>query len=154
MNAIQSAYERFCKKRFPLPSEQQVAALERRIGVSLPEDYRRYILEFNGGWFTEPDIVPPIKECPLDCLDFMNGIAATHPCAELASAADLALFTDNDPIQLLPIGYTSMGHLIWLSTHPDDRGRIGLKKCSSDESFFLAKSIEGFFALVQEPSDE
>jgi hypothetical protein len=72
----------------------------------------------------------------------------------LASRDDLALFNENDPPQILPIGYTLMGNLIFLITHPEDQGVIGLKKASSDQSYFLAAGIEAFFDLLREPSEE
>lgn len=33
----------------PAVSEPDIAAFERRLGVSLPDDYRRFLLEVNGG---------------------------------------------------------------------------------------------------------
>src|SRR5262249_8861394 len=153
MNNIELAYRTFCKERFPLPSEKQVADLEQRLGMEFPSDYRRFILEYNGGIFEEPDIVPPNKDCPKDCLADMSGIGAKYPHAELASKADLALFDNNNPPRILPIGYTLMGNLIFLGTHANSRGRIGLKKASSADSFFLAPGIEEFFGLLREPSD-
>src|SRR5262249_30399636 len=154
MKSIEVAYRAFCEERFPLPSEEQVADLEQRLGVLLPLDYRQYLLEYNGGFFTEPDIVSPVKDCPLDRLRHMYRIGATHPTAELASEADLALFDDNDPLEVLPIGYTLMGNLILLITHPEDRGCIVMKKAFSDESFYLAGGIEEFFTLLREPINE
>lgn len=148
---IDYAYAAFCEERFPLPTEEQVAALERRMGVAFPADYRDFLIEYNGGLFTEPSIVPPDDDCPVDGLTFLNGIAATHPTAELATPAELGTFDDNDPPQIVPIGYTLMGNLIFLVTHPDDRGWIGLKKAWSDQSFFLADGIEDFFGLLTEP---
>lgn len=154
MNAIEAGYDRFCTERFPLPMEEQVADVEQRIGVSLPDDYRHFLLTYNGGYFNEPDIVPPINECPLDGLTFMNGIGASDPSAELATEADLAIFTDNRPVQILPIGYTLMGNLILLITNPDERGSILLKKAFSQEAFFLSSGIEAFFGLLREPAEE
>jgi len=150
MNAIELAYRKFCEERFPLPNEAQVSDLEKRIGVRLPPDYRRFILEYNGGYFREAEITPAIEGCPVNGLDFMGGIGASHRSAELASQRSLALFDDNDPPQILPIGYTLMGNLIFLVTHPEDNGTIGLKIAFTDQSFHLAKSIEAFFGLLHE----
>lgn len=63
-DAIATAYQRFGRGRFPLPSEQQVAELEQRIGITFPEDYRQFLLQHNGGYFTEPDIIPPDAGSP------------------------------------------------------------------------------------------
>jgi len=151
---IEAAYKAYCRERFPLPTEKQVADLERRIGVSFPEDFRQFVLEYNGGYFIEPDIVPPSKDCPVDCLTSIFGIGASHPTAELASRESLAVFSDNEPPQVVPIGDTIMGNLLLLVTHPEGRGCIVLKKAFSDQSFFLAGGIEEFFGLLREPSDE
>ena len=121
MTVIEAAYNAFSRERFPLPTEMQLADLEQRIGVTFPDDYRRFVLAYNGGYFVEPDIVPPVKGCPVDCLTFMYGIARSHPSAELASRRSLALFADNDPPQIVPVGYTIMGNLILLVTHPEER---------------------------------
>jgi hypothetical protein len=153
MNAIDLAYRAFCIKHFPLPSEKDVADLESRIGIHLPPDYRDYIFHYNGGRFNEPDIVAPIQDCPTDSLTSMRGIKATNPLYELASNSDLALFTDNTPPQILPIGYTSMGNLIFVVTHPEDRGYIGMKIAFHDESYLLASGIEEFFGLLRPPPD-
>lgn len=48
---IEYAYRRFAVRRFPLPSEEQLVEVERQLGVRLPEEYREYILDFNGGYF-------------------------------------------------------------------------------------------------------
>ena len=128
MNAIEFAYTMFCRRRFPLPLEDQVTDLEHRIGVDLPGDYRRFLLHYNGGYFTEPQIVPQVQDCPTDRLRYMMGIRATHPSAELASEDDLRLFDDNDPLQVLPIGCTLMGNLIILITRFESRGSILLKR--------------------------
>jgi hypothetical protein len=153
MGPVESAYQILCRKPFALPGEEQVAALEQRIGVSLPDEYRRFILQHNGGWFNEPQIVPPSDESPEDRLTVLYGIGASHPSAELARARDLALFDDNDPPEVLPIGDTIMGNLLLLITHPEDNGSIVLKIAFSDECHFLAVGIEEFFPLLREPTD-
>jgi hypothetical protein len=115
MKRIERAYQLFCKERFPLPSEREVQELETRLGCLLPADYRQYLLYYNGGLFAEPDIMPSSPECPLDGLTVMGGINASHHSAEMGMPKGFtpALFDDNDPPQILPIGYTMMGNLIF-----------------------------------------
>jgi hypothetical protein len=153
MSTIDTAYAKFCVERFPLPTQAQVAAIEERIGVAFPDDYRAFLLNYNGGNFCEPDITPPVDECPLDGLRSLFGIGASHPYIELASESHLAIFTDNHPAQVVPIGDTSMGNLILLLTHPDGRGSIVLKKAFSQEYFLLARGIDEFFGLLREPTE-
>jgi hypothetical protein len=147
-SVIDSAYRRFCRERFPLPTEAQIRELEGRIGVSFPADYRHYLLGYNGGYFVEPSILPPSTECPEDCLKFMHGICASHPTAELGRERDLSRWSDNSPPQIVPIGYTIMGYFILLVTHPEGRGQVLLR--TFDESFYLSDDIPGFFALLTE----
>ena len=149
---IKAAYKAFCKTRFPLPTERQVADLEDGLGIQLPPDYREFILRYNGGFFNEPDIVPPSDNCPKDCLTSLYGIGALHPSAELHPLRAFD-FEDNDPVVVLSIGYTLMGNLLWMITHEEDRGSIGLKKAWSDDNFFLAEGIEEFFTLLRQPEE-
>ncbi len=152
MNRIESAYRRFIDKQFlPLPTEAQIAALEGRINVAFPEQYREFLLEYNGGLFTEPVIEPTEPGCPEDQLTYLHGIGATYRWATLANPLDISLFDDNDPPRLIPIGGTPMGNLIVLAMRPEDRGTIFFKK-AFDGWFFLADGIEGFFERLREPT--
>ena len=151
---IDYAYARFARERFPLPTEAQLVALERRIGVTLPEDYRRFILAFNGGYFDEPDIEAASEGCPEDALTFLSGIGASHPEAELGNDADLAVFDDNDPPKVVVVGATIMGGLIVLETVAgEDRGSIYLKQAYGD-FHYLADGIEDFLGLLREPDED
>lgn len=148
-STIEYAYRRFSRRRFPQPSLSQVEALERRIGITLPDDYRRFLLEFNGGYFNEPDIEPVVEGCPRDALTFLNGIGASHPEAELATPGDLVTFDDNDPPKIIPIGGTPLGSLIILDTAPGDgNGEIYFKQAFGD-FYWLAEGIEEFFTLLR-----
>ncbi len=152
MTTIENAYRRFSKKRFPLPTDELVSELEHRIGISLPGDYRQFVLQYNGGYFKCPEITPVGEGCPLETLHALNGIGASHSTAELASRLDLALFDDNKPPKILPIGSTGVGGLIILDTAPGDgRGEILLKQAWGD-FFYLADGIDAFFALLREPT--
>jgi len=154
MTAIDDAYRRFVRVRFPLPTENQLADAEQRVGVVFPDDYRRFILEFNGGYFRDPVITPMEEACPEDVLVCLSGIGASHECAELGEPSTLCLFDDNDPPKILPIGYTAMGGLIILDTAPGDgRGEIYYKQAFGD-FYWIAENIEEFCALLQEPSDD
>lgn len=150
MNTIEFAYHRFSRERFPLPTEAQVRALEMRIRIEFPQDYRDFLSEFNGGYFTEPEIEPAIEGCPRDSLTFLCGINASNEEAELGRASYLTLFDDNDPPKILPIGATPMGSLIILDVAPgEERGTIYFKQAFGD-FYVLAEGIEEFFSLLRE----
>ena len=149
MTNINYAYNRFCIERFPLPSESQVAALEERIRVTFPDDFREFILEFNGGYFNEPDI-ETVGDAPPSVLKCLFGIDASHPSSELGSRSSIVLFEDNDPPKILPIGSTPTGGLIILGVEPEVRGVIFLKQAWGN-SYYLADGIEEFFDLLHTP---
>jgi hypothetical protein len=58
MKLVKQVYESFCEERFALPTESQVAEIEKRMRFRFPEDYRDFVLTFNGGYFSEPIITP------------------------------------------------------------------------------------------------
>lgn len=152
MTTIENAYARFAVERFSLPSEAQLADLEHRIGVKFPDDYREFVLQFNGGYFKCPEITPVGEGCPLDGLEILFGIGASHEEAELGRPDRTALFDDNDPPKIIPIGQTGMAGLIILDTAPGDgNGAIFLKKAFGD-FYYLVDGIEPFLALLRDPT--
>ncbi len=151
MTSIEYAYQRFCSERFALPTEADIRAIERQIKVTLPDDFRQFILEFNGGYFDDPGITPVVEGCPDESLAFLCGIRPTHEEAELGQEFYLNLFDDNDPPKIVPIGGTPLGSLIVLDTAPGDgRGSIYFKQAFGD-FYYLADGIEEFFELLREP---
>lgn len=128
MSTIAYAYNRFCIERFPLPDEKQFENLERQIDVQFPNDYRRYILDFNGGYFNDCSIACDNEECPQDGLRAMAGIGASHTEAELGNPAITSLFDENDPPQIMSIGRTTMGGLIAMMVRGEGYGEICLKQ--------------------------
>jgi hypothetical protein len=151
MTAIEYAYCRFMRVRFSLPTEDQLADVERRINIVFPDDYRRFLLEFNGGYFCEPLITPVGDGCPEDALTYLSGIGASHEYAELGTPWQICLFDNSDSPQIVPIGYTVMGGYIILDTAPGEgRGEIYYKQAFGD-FYWIAEGIEAFFALLSEP---
>jgi hypothetical protein len=147
---IDHIYELYCDVRFPLPTERDVLAFEKRLKARLPADYREFILKYNGGFFGDPCIASLTDDCPKDGLNSLYGIRATVNSSELANNLDI--FTGNDPLQVLPIGYTTMGNLLILFIGGDDEGTIMMKRASSQQYYFLADGIELFFSLIRDPS--
>jgi hypothetical protein len=149
MDSIETAYQRFARIGFPLPSEEQIAALERRLGVELPADYRKFISEFNGGIFDEPEIETDHQDCRGDALTFLHGINSGDEETELGAPSFMALFEENDPPILIPIGYTALGGILVLVVEEEGRGAIVLKQAFGG-FFHLADHIEELFGLLQD----
>lgn len=151
-STIEYAYRRYCSKRFPKPTERQLATLEVRLRAKLPDDFREFLLDFNGGYFDEPLVTPYEHDMPPVNVRRLYGVATSDEYAELASDSDLALFDDNDPLRTLPIGDTHFGGLFCISFWPEDFGRI-MYKHPFGEFYHLADGIEEFFGLlVDDPS--
>ena len=159
MIEVERVYRSYVRERFPLPSEEEVAALEARINVRFPPDYRQFLLEYNGGWFKEHELSLP-EDVPGDRIDCLYGIGADHETAELGRRSDMLLFDDNDPPQIVIIGCTPIGQLIVLGVHPENYGQIFWKTYWSRVSktdqmwFWLADSVDEFFALIDDPIEE
>lgn len=146
--SIDAVYSKYAIKRNPLPSEADVGALERKLEIKFPSDYRNFLLNHNGGHFSDPRFTTKGRPRMKDGLTFLNGIRASHPSEELASDGDLALFDNNDPIEILPIGYTFMGNLIFIILHRDDFGVVGLKLANSSQSIFLGSNVKEFLETI------
>lgn len=150
LEKVEQAYREFCRERFSPTSEKRIIDLEQKIGVRLPDEYRHYLLSYNGGAFNDP--IMPVAEdgCPEDCLDVMFGIVEDPIGCNLASPGNLNLFDDNHPAIILPIGYSLMGNLLVLRTEPgEELGWILLKIQDSDDYFVLAKSLDDFFGRLE-----
>ena len=151
MSTIASVYASCCERRFPSCTDSDVIELENRLSARLPPDYRSFLLEFNGGYFNEPLIR---GDCPTDALNALKGIAAPAEFAVLGSTLDLALFEENDPLCILPIGNTVTGSLILLDTveNEDEFGSIGLTT-PRGHVYWLAAGIVEFFSLLEVPDE-
>ncbi len=163
MPTIAEVYELCCTQRFPLPTEAEIAALERRLKIQFPLDYRGYLAQFNGGAFRDARIVFPepitvtwrdgLVTHIEDDLDEMHGLHATFKSGELGKQSDLSLFENNDPIQLLPIGYTAVGCLLLLDLYPGNEGEI-LIKFPNEKAYQIADDIGAFFSLIERHQGE
>ena len=117
MSNIERVYALYIKERFPLPSERDVVALEKRINVRLPPEYRHFVLNYNGGWLKAHRLLLPPEIMP-DHLDCLYGIGADHERAELGKMRDMLLFSDNNPPEVVVVGSTALGNLLVLGVHP------------------------------------
>ena len=143
---LHDAYrECFLRSRFPLPTEEEVQNLEKKLAIALPESYRSFLLGFNGGYFHKLDIRVESHDYK-DRLDVLDGIVSTHPSVELGRTSSINILDDNDPVIILPIGYTTRGFLLLTFVDfEEERGEIYGKRPSSDEYIFLGEDIISFF---------
>lgn len=159
MKQIDWVYQQYGERRFPLPSEDDIARLEARLNLRFPPDYRQFLLDYNGGWFGDHELAVP-EDVWNDQIHCLYGIRADHEAGELGQPSDISLFDDNDPPQIVIIGHTSTNQLIVLGVHPETYGQIFFKTYWSraskteQEWFWWADSIEDVFDLISEPHSE
>jgi hypothetical protein len=147
-NKTEQIYKRFCKKRFQLPSIDEIKECEQFLQITFSARIRSYLGCFNGGLFTEPTL-PGLKMDTGDRLNVMYGIKAELSYCELMSPLNVSLFENELERLYLPIGYTLMGGLLLLCLDSDDAEQIFLEPASGKRLFFLAKNIEEFFFGLQ-----
>ena len=105
----------------PRLDEVAVASVERELGVRLPDDYRSFLFQFNGGQPT-PDAFRFKGGSDGSLVNIFFGI--NHPDQQ----HDLVrVWRDNRRVlsaDLLPIGYDAGGSLILLGIGGKRRGRV------------------------------
>jgi cell wall assembly regulator SMI1 len=135
-----------------------VAALEERLAVKLPADYRAFLLQHNGGR-PMPDAFPiPGGEHPPDggsLMDEFLGVVTTADREVIDGA--LRTFASRIPTGLLPIGYDAGGNVICLGIDPDNHGRVFFWDHDFEEDlptwnnvYPLAESFQSFLASFRE----
>ena len=153
-NVIRAVYDRFCTRRFALPTKQRLCEVEAVIGATFPADFRKFILEFNGGVFENALAIP---RSPISA-KWRDGVAVHHDLSieilcgidasfQLGGVSDYAMFENNMPLKLLPIGYAAEGTLV-LGFGADLHGRIFIKM-TYDIPIEVCASISELFALIR-----
>jgi cell wall assembly regulator SMI1 len=101
--------------RQPLARPEQLAALEQRIGVPLPDDYRRYLAAQNGG------ALRGNSEAVKAVFGFGHDIPGWANMAGMLDA-----YADRVPSwrRLLPVAMDEYGNLFAVSLRPQDRGSV------------------------------
>ena len=149
MSSIEEVYDKCLEIPNSLPSSEQVATLESTLGVSLPPEYRQFLLERNGGTFNRGKfrrLIISFEDNKGDCLDSLYGIGARKTCGDLCREA--VLFDDDRPCRLVPIGYTALGVLLLIVTEAlgqDKAGQIWVQYPYDEEFWELCDSFTSMF---------
>jgi hypothetical protein len=146
---IDSIYERYCKERNPKVDDADLQALESQLNTELPPEFRKFIGKYNGGWFSDPVIVLNDVRLKQDRLTTLYGINDPVEACILGRPESIALFDDNDPLQVLPIGYTIMGNLLYMLIGGDEDGNIGMKLAGCDEYIPIGEDINALFERIK-----
>lgn len=106
----------------PRLSTADVSSMEAKLGLTLPDSYRRFLLANNGG-VPEPDTidVQGFNESPTDVQEFF-GVGLDIETSRIDWNID-TLKERLDP-RLVPIACDSGGNVFCLSLRPDDAGAV------------------------------
>lgn len=134
----------------PTADPDELAALEERLGRALPDSYRRFLLQHNGGSPT-PDVVdvPSAPGTPTDIQVFF-GLGRSVASSDLAWNLDL--INERCPgRQVLPIACDSGGNLFCLDLAQSDR--MPVLYCDLDTGaaafFDVARDFDSFLCAIR-----
>ena len=131
-------------------TEEDWADLEKESKVTLPSEYRLFLLENNGG-LPKPFVVDVegASGSPTDVQVFF-GIARTIESSDLRW--NRRIVSDRVPADLLPIACDSGGSLFCLSLRVRDAGSIIFVDLEQGDPafYFVADGIDSFLAKLKE----
>jgi hypothetical protein len=139
----------------PKVGEERVQQFEREHGIHLPESYRGFLLENNGG-HPEPDVFPiqGFESNPFGVLQIFFGLSAVAKTSDLDWVlSDISPFV---PAGILPIGCTEGGDFVCMDLrrrpHPivywDRRPFWGTDIWNEADLYPIAKDFQQFLTLI------
>jgi len=106
-------------------TEAMLVAFETELGVKLPDVYRRFLLQHNGGKIKPNifDFIDPYAAFGKD-RSLIHNLVGIHPTKFETFAKLLAVYRGRLPVRFLPIAFDPFGNLICLSLSGDDRDAV------------------------------
>lgn len=99
-----------------------IQKLEEKLDISLPSDYRSFLLSYNGG---KPDPAAfPLPENPVDTHAMVDWFYCIHDGDPYDLETFLNIMTTRIPNGLLPIAIDPGGNQICIQVVGDERGKI------------------------------
>lgn len=134
----------------PPLSDDDIVALERQLGVSLPSSYRQFLLKNNGGR-PEPDIIhiEGLGGGSTDIQVFFR----VNGCVESSNIlSNWESCSGRIPDQFLPIGCDSLGSVFCICLSGVSRGAVVFCLLTFDEDdgtiYFVANSFDEFLDRI------
>ena len=131
----------------PVPlTAQEVSDLEKSLGETLPEEYRRFLLNFGGAAFYAVGVRPIETREPYHdhwLLEMLFGGRDDKPSHDLWS--NLAVYKDRIPGHMIPIGGNLCSDLFLLAIKGPDRGKVYFWDHGDTRKLYLtAESFDDF----------
>jgi cell wall assembly regulator SMI1 len=148
------------KESCPPLHESDIAKAEHRMGVTLPDDYRQFLLRHNGG---RPDRnVFPVVGDPLNDTGIINWLYSIEDGDVYDLVGNAEIYKGRMPAELLPIGLDPFGNQICLALAGPNKGRVYFwdheeevgedEKPTYENVYFIANSftemMDGLHKLV------
>ena len=134
-------------------SEQALQELEEKLGVRLPEPYRRFLQEFNGGR-PEPDVldIPGAPFVRVSVREFF-GVGKDAEVYELLWLLEERRASLGDDV--LAIACDSSGDLYGIVTKGEQRGRVYFFDYYANwEPYFVASDFDSFLQQLRARTPE
>jgi hypothetical protein len=107
---------------FPQVDEARIRAFERALGISLPHDYRQFLLRSNGG---RPDPAEfAITGEPLNPSGTIHYFFGIHDGPNYNLGRKYAVYRERIPADLFPIAGDPGGNIICLAIRGDNVGSV------------------------------
>ncbi len=136
---------------FPPVDAHAIEALEASLGATLPEDYRNFLLEHNGG-LVEPDVfeVQGDPNVTKSSIQILHGIA---PGDYFDINKQISIFENRIPSGTIPIGHDPSGNLLCLAVSGPRAGTVYFWDHDLDNATFpLADSFSAFLSGLASPT--
>ena len=143
------------RSREPL-QEQDITRVEAELGYSLPPQYRRFLLQHNGGR-PHPDAFL-IADNPVDDHGLVDMFLCVKPGDLYHIVAWAARYRSRIPAELLPIAVDPGGNLICLATQGERTGKVYFwdheeetpegNDPGTDNIYVIAGSFDSFLASL------
>ena len=148
---------------------EELANIERRIGIRLPPLYAFLLLEYQAPIIFEEDVeFIPMQRSPWDGEDGLQSLEIVFGLGKDVYSVSHMLdrYRDRMPDGVIPIGEAPFGNIIVLGTkgdvagkvffwdHEDEREITGDKQLDYGNMYLIAESLENFLNRLQPGDDD
>lgn len=134
-----------------LPDQEEISNFENALGYVLPDDYREFLLKYNGGVCELKNIIMPISAYLCDLFGlYPDNFDAAFMKLRLPHHPELTELWGQLPLNLLPIGEVDSGDMIAIKFHENkaeivvidhEEGDIDILVTANSFTAFLCSTI-------------
>ena len=137
----------------PPVSQEQISLLEKELAIELPESYRGFLLETNGGEPSPDEFIVPGWEGEASAVSSFFSISDDK---EAGLESEILSFKARIPDSIIPIGTDPGGNLICIGIADTNRGKVyfwdhedeldenGESKLDFSNTYLVAGSFDEF----------